>query len=222
MPVLNEAQQLASMRPWSKGAGDVEWIVVDGGSRDNSVALAMKTGAKVIESVAGRARQMNAGAAVAMGDYLLFLHADTVLPDNLDQFLATLKAKKPTWGFFRVCLQPSGGLLNIVAGAMNLRSRLTRVATGDQAQFIRRADFERMKGFADIPLMEDVEISKRLRRQVRPMIWAQPVITSSRRWQKHGVLKTILLMWSLRLQYVLGVSPEILHKRYSGESVDAQ
>ncbi len=222
MPVLNEADYLQTAGRALACQRNCEWIVVDGGSSDNSVKIAEASGANVLVTSPGRARQMNAGAKRASGDYLLFLHADTCLPDDWPQWLRALEAETPDWGFFRVALQPAGGVLSLVAAAMNLRSRLTRVATGDQAIFVKRSVFEALSGFADIPLMEDVEISKRLRRQASPMIWATPVQTSSRRWHKLGIARTILLMWSLRLQYVLGVPPAVLYQRYYGASVDGK
>ncbi len=220
MPVLNEADRLQSAGRSLASLPNSEWIVVDGGSNDGSVKIAESMGANVIVSSPGRARQMNTGASLARGDYLLFLHADTSLPGDWQLWLRALESVGPNWGFFRVALQPAGKVLGLVAAAMNLRSRLTRVATGDQAIFVKRSVFEALSGFADIPLMEDVEISKRLRRQAPPMIWPTPVHTSSRRWRRHGIARTVLLMWSLRLQYVLGVSPTILYRRYYGPTLE--
>jgi len=220
MPVLNEADRLQSAGRSLASLPNSEWIVVDGGSSDDSVKIAESMGANFILSSPGRARQMNAGATRARGDYLLFLHADTTLPGDWQLWLRALEAVEPDWGFFRVALQPTGKVLALVAAAMNLRSRLTRVATGDQAIFVKRSVFEALSGFADIPLMEDVEISKRLRRQASPMIWPTPAHTSSRRWRRHGIARTIFLMWSLRLQYVLGVSPAVLYRRYYGPTLE--
>ncbi len=220
MPVLNEADRLQRAGRALASLPNSEWIVVDGGSNDDSVKVAESIGANVIVSSPGRARQMNAGASLARGDYLLFLHADTTLPGDWQLWLGALESVEPDWGFFRVALQPAGKVLGLVAAAMNLRSSLTRVATGDQAMFVKHSVFEALSGFADIPLMEDVAISKRLRRRASPMIWPTPVHTSSRRWRRHGIARTIFLMWSLRLQYVLGVSPAVLYRRYYGATLE--
>lgn len=217
MPVLNEAAVLAnaasSLQRLQRHA---QLLIVDGGSRDDSARLASAITPLLVQTAPGRALQMNAGAARASGDYLIFLHCDTVLPDDFSSFIATLKQSSPDWGFFAISLEPRIPGLAVVARFMNWRSRLTAVATGDQAIFVRRELFLAIGGYADIPLMEDVELSKRLRRRSRPLIWRSPVQTSSRRWQARGLLRTVLLMWSLRLQYFLGVSPQRLHHRYYG------
>lgn len=221
VPVLNEVENLGDLA--QKAHGDrskIEYIVVDGGSDDGSLHAARVWADKVVSCQRGRALQMNVGAGLASGEFLLFLHADTRLPDELHSFLFALASAQPTWGFFRVRLRPTNLLLQLVATLMNWRSRVTSVATGDQAIFVRRELFEYMGGFDDIPLMEDVAFSKKLRRLCGPLQWQQKVTVSSRRWRNHGVLRTILLMWLLRLQYVLGVSPSVLHKRYYGRSCD--
>lgn len=221
MPVLNEAQQLecraANLRQVQRFA---ELRIVDGGSIDRSVALAEAIPAGVVRSAPGRAQQMNAGAETATADYLLFLHADTALPEDFSDFVTALEQERPGWGFFAVRLVPGGMGLSIVERCMNWRSSLTSVATGDQALFVRRELFQTMGGFAAIPLMEDIEMSKRLRQHAPPFIWRSPVQTSSRRWRQRGLLTTILLMWQLRLLYVLGVSPQRLHRRYYGKGTE--
>ncbi len=221
VPVLNEAENLSDLA--KKAYSDrsrIEYIVVDGGSDDGSLDAAEVWADKVVTCERGRALQMNAGAGLASGDFLLFQHADTRLPDDMNAFLCELASAQPTWGFFRVQLRPANFLLKLVATLMNWRSRASAVATGDQAIFVRRELFDRAGGFDDIPLMEDVAFSKKLRRFGAPLQWQQRVVVSSRRWRNHGVIRTIFLMWLLRLQYVLGVSPSVLHKRYYGRSLD--
>ena len=313
IPVLNEAAGIQDALLALQAVRDgVELIVVDGGSTDGTSELARPLADKVLTSAAGRARQMNAGAAVATGDVLVFLHADTRLPEefvgmvtaavvgqapfaarpplppnpntpnpnsllpgrsggpaanahpkhpNPDQTgrsggLATNAhpnhpiptqtggsggpaAKKPhpsnhnpvipanagihldlpphcDWGRFDVRLSPSSPMLNLVARMMNQRSRLTGICTGDQAIFVRRDLFDRLGGYADIPLMEDIDLSRRLRKISRPACLRPALTTSSRKWQKHGVLRTICLMWWVRLQYWAGVPPERLVQQYYG------
>ncbi len=221
MPVLNEYNnlrlQLPALQAW-RAAGH-ELLVVDGGSSDDSVAIAREHADIVIESRSGRARQMNAGAQRASGDVLLFLHADTRLPPGAERSVPRALADSHChWGRFDVQLDGEQPMFRVIERMMNLRSRLTSVATGDQAIFVRRASFIAAGGFPDIPLMEDVALSKTLRRISRPLNLQQTVITSSRRWQQHGIVKTLLLMWWLRLLYVLGVSPRRLHQRYYGKS----
>jgi rSAM/selenodomain-associated transferase 2 len=209
VPVLDEAagiraalEALAPLR--SRGH---EVIVVDGGSSDRTVEIAEGLCDRVLRAQRGRAAQMNAGARVATGDVLVFLHADTRLPPGADQLIPN----SSTWGRFDVEIEGRHPLLTLVACAMNLRSRLTGIATGDQAIFVRRDAFP---GFPGIALMEDVALSKVLKRRGAPACLRQRVVTSGRRWESRGVLRTILLMWRLRLFYFLGVSPERLARRY--------
>lgn len=217
LPILNEAEQvsnrLQALTELLKraAANTYEIIVVDGGSEDNSAELACEFADQVINSARGRALQMNAGAAMARGDVLLFLHADTLLPERALDFI---NSKVPAWGWFNVRLSGENMLFRIIETMMNLRSRLSRVATGDQAMFVRRELFNTIGGFPQIALMEDIALSKLLRKQARPTIISQPVITSSRRWQQHGIIKTVLLMWWLRLLYFMGVSPARLVRSY--------
>jgi rSAM/selenodomain-associated transferase 2 len=189
-------------------------IVVDGGSGDATFDLAKPLSDKAIRAPRGRAAQMNAGAKAASGDMLLFLHADTRLPEHADAALVeALAGSDKRWGRFDVRID-GGAPLGIVAAMMNLRSRVTGIATGDQAIFVTRALFDRAGGFPEIALMEDVALSKRLRRDSRPLCLRARVTTSDRRWQTHGVLRTIVLMWRLRLAYYFGAEPASLAKRY--------
>jgi rSAM/selenodomain-associated transferase 2 len=187
-----------------------EVIVVDGGSEDGTREQAAALADQVITAPRGRASQMNAGAAAARGAALLFLHADTLLPDDADA-LVLAALRQAEWGRFDVRIEGRSPLLSAVAFFMNLRSRLTGIATGDQAIFVRRAAFG---GFPDQPLMEDIAFSTRMRRRSAPACLRERVVTSGRRWESRGVLRTIILMWRLRLAYFLGASPERLARRY--------
>jgi rSAM/selenodomain-associated transferase 2 len=214
IPVLNEAECLDKSLtrlfedPWIAGNGEV--IICDGGSRDDSLAIAHRYPCRIVHSAAGRALQMNQGAKIAQGHQLLFLHADSVLPTNLDeQFPAAA-----SWGYFHLRLDNKAVVYRIIESAINLRSRMTHVAGGDQGLFFTRDFFYQLGTFPVIPLMEDVAICKLARRQAKPLMITSPIQSSSRRWQNNGVLKTILLMWSLRLAYWLGVDPDRLHRIY--------
>ena len=190
-------------------------VLADGGSRDRTPDIARELADHVIVAPRGRARQMNAGAAVAEGDVLLFLHADTRLPETAAaDVLAGLGTSGRRWGLFDVRLSGAHPLLRVVERTMNLRSRLTGIATGDQALFVERELFVATGGFPDIPLMEDVALSKRLKRGGPPLCLRSRVITSSRRWEERGVLRTIGLMWGLRAAYALGVPPDRLARLY--------
>jgi len=217
MPVLDEADAVVG------GLGaladcrrrGVEVIVVDGGSRDGTVALARELADRVVAAPRGRGGQMNAGAAGAGGDVLLFLHADTRLPPEADRLvLDSLARSGRAWGRFDMAIAGRSRALTLVACAMNLRSRLTGIATGDQAVFVRRDAFARAGGFPDIALMEDIALSRRLKRISPPLCLAARVTTSARRWERHGVWRTIVLMWRLRLAYFLGAEPAVLARRY--------
>jgi rSAM/selenodomain-associated transferase 2 len=216
IPVLNEVSNLERLLPRLGAAcPGAEIIVVDGASRDGSREVAQRHGARVLSSAQGRAQQMNAGAAVAAGDTLVFLHADTELPPKaLLAIEAALQDAEVVGGRFDVRLDSPRPLLRLVAALMNARSRLTGIATGDQAIFVRRSVFESLGGYAGIPLMEDVEFTSRLRRTGRLACLRLAVTTSARKWEREGVLRTILLMWSLRVLYWLGVSPARLHRWY--------
>ena len=218
IPALNEAdgiaaslQALAPLR-----ARGVEIVVVDGGSTDNTVELARPLADQIISAPRGRAFQMKAGAAQAHGDLLLFLHADCRLPATADGIIVDgLTRARKTWGRFDVTLAGSHPLLRVVGAMMNLRSRLTGVATGDQGLFVTRTLFETAGRYPDIALMEDIALSKQLKAFGRPLALRHRIITSARRWEKHGVLRTILLMWRLRFQYWLGADPNTLAKTYA-------
>lgn len=218
IPVLNEAatigRQLQALQPLRRQGCEI--IVVDGGSSDNTCAMARPCCDQLIVAGKGRARQMNAGAAVASAPWLLFLHADTRLPASIPDCLLALKTRPVQWGFFVVKLSGERWPFRVIEAAMNLRSRITAVSTGDQGLFVRRELFAQCGQFADIPLMEDVAISKRLRKIAKPLVWPDPVLTSSRRWEQRGIVRTVLLMWSLRLAYYLGVSPQRLVQVYYG------
>jgi rSAM/selenodomain-associated transferase 2 len=185
-------------------------IVVDGGSSDATVRLAEPLCDRVLQAARGRARQMNAGARVASGDALLFLHADSRLPGDAAEAVFGGLARA-AWGRFDVRIESDRALLRVVACAMNARSRLTGIATGDQAIFVRRRAFA---GFPEIALMEDIAFSAAMRRASRPACLRSRVVTSARRWESRGVLRTVLLMWRLRLLYFLGAAPERLARLY--------
>jgi len=215
LPVLNEAaiivaalRALAPLR--ARGA---EIIVADGGSRDGTAQLAEPFADRVITVLRGRGAPMNAGAALGAGDALLFLHADTALPDHADRLIDAALARR-AWGRFDLRIAGRHPLLTVIARMINWRSRLTGIATGDQAIFVTREAFAAVGGFPDLPLMEDIAISRRLKRLCRPYCIATPALTSGRRWEHNGVLRTILLMWRLRLGYYLGVEPALLARLY--------
>lgn len=215
VPVLDEAPGIeACLRSLSPmRARGAEVIVVDGGSVDDTAALARPLADRVIASPRGRATQMNAGARVAEGAALLFLHADTMLPDDADRIVSQALEQRE-WGRFDVRIDGPPRGLAVVAAFMNLRSRLTGIATGDQAIFVRRDAFEALGRFPDIPLMEDIALSRALRARGRPACVAARVETSGRRWERHGVARTILLMWRLRYAYWRGAEPAELARRY--------
>lgn len=216
VPALDEAGQIAATLATAHGPHVVEVLVVDGGSRDETAALARRAGATVLTAERGRARQMNAGAAVATGDALLFLHADTRLPPGFDAAIAAALADPAVvGGRFDLRLEPATPFLDLTAALINLRSRLTRIATGDQALFVRRAVFVAMGGFADLPLMEDVAFTRALKRRGGIACLRDRVATSSRRWRRDGPLRTVLLMWWLRFLYWCGVPAERLKRRYA-------
>lgn len=217
VPVLDEAAgiaaTLAALAPFRARGAEV--IVVDGGSRDETVQRARPLADRVLDAPRGRASQMNAGAAAALGDVLLFLHADTVLPDEADGLLLYgLADTGRAWGRFDVAIEGRNPLLRIVSSLMNWRSQITGIATGDQAIFVTREAFVRASGFPDIPLMEDIALSKALKRIGRPLCLAVRVRTSGRRWIENGVVRTVLRMWRLRFDYWRGAEPAALARRY--------
>lgn len=219
MPVLNEAdgiaEALGALAPLR--ARGVEVVVADGGSSDATFAISRRLADVAIAAPRGRGAQMNAGAAASSGEVLLFLHADTRLPCDADALVCNGLARSghasgAFWGRFDVRIAGAHPLFPIIAAMINLRSRLTGIATGDQAIFMSRAAFT--PGFPEIALMEDIAMTKRLKRIGPPLCIASPVVTSGRRWEKHGVMKTIVLMWGLRLAYFLGASPAWLARSY--------
>jgi len=216
IPVLNEGSAIARQLSALQGYRDAghELILVDGGSRDTTLLQAQGQVDCIVQTAPGRARQMNAGAEQAGGDVLLFLHADTHLPENADGLIRASLEGGRIWGRFDVRLSGERWPLRVIETLMNWRSRFTGMATGDQAMFVLREAFEHLGGFADIPLMEDLELSRRLKKITAPACLYARVITSSRRWETQGILRTVLLMWSLRLAWFVGISPARLHKLY--------
>ena len=217
IPVLDEAagiaEALAALEPLrARGA---EIIVVDGGSHDRTPETARPLTDVVITAPRGRGSQMNAGAAAAQGGMLLFLHADTRLPPNADRFVVdVLGRSRRAWGRFDVTIAGRSPLLCVVAAMMNRRSRVTGIATGDQAMFMTRGAFAQVGGFPDIPLMEDVVMSRRLKAISPPACLAARVTTSGRRWDRDGVVRTVFTMWWLRLAFFLGAQPARLARQY--------
>jgi len=214
IPVLNEAQHLKQnlQRLFASfdALASVEVIICDGGSTDPSVQIARQFDCQVTISQPGRAHQMNAASKLATGDWLLFLHADTVLPDNW----ASQLNNNHQWGFFPVQLSGQHPFFDVIKKAINLRSRLSSIGTGDQTLFFKRSFFKLLQGFPLIPIMEDIAICKKARQWHKPNIAKDPVVTSSRRWEKNGIAKTIILMWRLRFAYWLGADPARLHQIY--------
>lgn len=216
IPTLNEERQLAETIASARGQSVIDVIVADGGSTDATVACARTLADVVVSTPRGRSAQMNAGARLARGDVLLFLHADTRLPPGFDAVIVRVLADpRVVGGRFDVHLEPSTPLIWLTGELMNVRSRLSRIATGDQAIFVRCGVFQQMGGFPDIPLMEDIAFSRGLKRCGSIACLRERVVTSSRRWRTDGVGRTILRMWSLRLLYFCGVSPHRLYRWYA-------
>jgi len=245
IPTLNEEQALPQTLARTLTLGFEELLVVDGGSRDRTRSIAESFGFGACESGSrrsylvarrspdasretlhasrlfltappGRAAQMNAGAAASHGDVLVFLHADTHLPDNAKHaIVGALQAPECVGGRFDVRFDRDSALSRVIAGMINLRSRLSGIATGDQAIFVRRSTFDQMGGFAAIPLMEDIDLSRRLKRIGRLACLRAQAITAFRRWETCGPIRTILLMWLLRFLYWIGVNPHQLSRWYA-------
>lgn len=218
IPCLDEARgitgTLEALQPLRRRGAEV--IVVDGGSRDETLAIAQPLADAAFAAQRGRAAQMNAGAARARGEILLFLHADCMLPEAADGLIIDgLNRSRKSWGRFDVRIDSRHPLLRVVEALMNLRSRATGIVTGDQGLFVTRSLFEAAAGFPDIALMEDIALSRRLKRFGAPLNLRHRITTSGRRWEKHGVLRTIFLMWWLRLAYWFGADPEKLAQRYA-------
>ena len=217
IPALNEAAGISAvlhaLAPLA--ARGAQLLVADGGSVDGTVTLAQVGGAQIVHAPRGRALQMNAGAQQATGEVLLFLHADTRLPPDADRLIAQALANGPqVWGRFDVRIEGQPRMLRVIAAFMNWRSRWSGIATGDQALFMTRAAFDAVGGFPVQPLMEDIEMSKRLLKLSRPACLRARVVTSGRRWETQGVWRTVLLMWRLRLAYWRGATPERLAALY--------
>jgi rSAM/selenodomain-associated transferase 2 len=215
VPVLDEAAIIAgalrALAPFRARGAEV--IVVDSGSGDGTPGLAAPLADRVIAAPRGRGTPMNLGAAFGSGDALLFLHADTALPDHADRLIAEALDRR-AWGRFDLRIAGRHLFLAVVARMINWRSRLTGIATGDQAIFVTREAFDAVGGFPDLPLMEDIAISRRLKEICRPFCIGTPVTTSGRRFEYHGVFRTVLLMWRLRLAFYLGVAPAYLATQY--------
>jgi rSAM/selenodomain-associated transferase 2 len=220
IPTLNEARTIAATLAalQSMRARGAEIIVVDGGSNDGTASICARHADRTLQSPRGRALQMNTGAHAATGEVLLFLHADSLPPEDAD--LLILKARtssKQVWGRFDVNITGANPMFRLIAGMMNLRSRLSGIATGDQGIFITRSAFDAAGGFPNIPLMEDIALSKTLKRVSSPICLSSRITTSGRRWEKYGVLPTIVLMWRLRAAYFFGADPAQLAARYYGQ-----
>jgi len=216
IPALDEADLCVARLDALQGlrTQGAELVLVDGGSRDATPELARARVDRLLASPPGRARQMNAGARQASGEVLWFLHLDSQVPPGAVAQLRQAAVAGPGWGRFDVRLDGRAPLLRVVERMMNLRSRLTGIVTGDQGLFVRRALFEQVGGFPEIALMEDIAISGRLRRLARPACLRPPLVTSARRWERDGIVRTILLMWLLRAAYRLGADPARLARIY--------
>ena len=217
IPVLNEnarmGRALRALAPLRQRG--CELIVCDGGSTDGSRAECVGLVDHFVTAAAGRARQMNTGAALAQGDVLVFLHVDTTLPADAQTAIVQEMARGAAWGRFDVDIEGQARMLPVIAACMNLRSRWSGIATGDQAMFVRRSVFMAVGGFPEQPLMEDIELSRRLRQHGHaPACLRQRVRTSGRRWDERGVWRTIVLMWWLRWRYWRGTPAEALAGRY--------
>ncbi len=215
VPVLNEQQQLERLIPhlqyWRQRGCEV--VVVDGGSQDGTLQSLSQCDVELISAARGRASQQHAGAGRATGDYLLFLHADTLLPEDADSRVRQA-LQHHSWGRFNVQINGRHCMLKVIARMMNLRSCISKIATGDQAIFMHKQVYWQVGGFDQQPLMEDIEMSKKLKALGRPACVAAKVVTSGRRWETRGVWTTIFLMWQLRWQYWRGVSAEVIAARY--------
>ncbi|MDF3194435.1 TIGR04283 family arsenosugar biosynthesis glycosyltransferase [Pseudomonas sp. 1928-m] len=216
IPVRNEAQALPDLLDdlTDLRAIGAELILVDGGSSDGTCELALGRVDQLLRTAPGRALQMNAGAAVARGEYLWFVHADTRISTESLTSLQQALSQRPLWGRFDVRLSGPGLAFRVIGAMINLRSRLSGVASGDQGVFVARQHFEAMGGYAQMPLMEDLQLCRRLKALARPRCLRPPLSTSSRRWEQHGIWRTVVLMCCLRLAYYCGASPEKLARQY--------
>ena len=215
--MLNEAATIAStLDALRRGAPDAEIVVVDGGSTDASVAIARPLSDTLIDASRGRALQMNAGARASHGDALVFVHADTIVPSTFAADIASaLSDPAVVGGRFDVVLDDSALPYRIIGAMISIRSRISRTGTGDQAIFVRRDVFDRLGGFPEIELCEDLEFSRRLKRAGRVACLRTRVTTSARRWSRDGVVRTVITMWLIRAMYLMGVPPARLKRMYS-------
>ncbi|OYV18915.1 MAG: hypothetical protein CG438_941 [Methylococcaceae bacterium NSP1-1] len=216
IPTLNEEKTIEScLSALQPLRSNCEIIIVDGGSTDNTIVIAGTLADKVVSSDKGRARQMNNGARYASGNVLIFLHADTSLPENALQLIQQKLNSSRKWGRFDIQLSGKHFMLKVIAQMMNWRSRLTGIATGDQVIFVTRQAFEKAGQYPEINLMEDIAICKALKKISPPICLKAKVISSGRRWERYGIYKTILLMWNIRLRYFFGADPQILAFLYT-------
>jgi rSAM/selenodomain-associated transferase 2 len=216
IPTLNEEKSIQScLLALQPLRNDCEIIIADGDSIDNTQSLALPLADKVTTSAKGRARQMNNGASYATGDILIFLHADTYLPENALQLIQQKINTTSQWGRFDIQLSGNSYMLKVIAQMMSWRSRLTGIATGDQVIFVTRLAFQVVGQYPEISLMEDIALCKALKKISRPVCLKNKVISSGRRWEHNGIYRTILLMWSLRLRYFFGTDPKILAFLYA-------
>lgn len=217
IPALDEADRIVALLEAlaPARARGVEVLVVDGGSRDETMSVAAALADRVIEAPRGRSLQLNAGVLASRGEILLFLHADSLPPPDVERaVIRAVAGQTLVWGRFDVSIASTRVALRLVATLMNLRSRLTGIATGDQGIFTTRALFERVGGFPIQPLMEDIALSRSAKRIATPICLRERIVTSGRRWERRGVARTILLMWRLRLAYFLGADPHKLALQY--------
>jgi len=217
IPVINEGDKLLpTLESLSQLKNcDHEIIMVDGGSQDNTIEISRPYVDTIITSEKGRARQMNLGAKKSSGDILWFLHADSLIPDNAYNIICnSLQKTHRVWGRFNIRLSGSKWAFRVIEKLINTRSRLTKVATGDQGIFVLRSKFEKLNGYSDMPLMEDIDFSKRFKKLSPPVCLNDTIITSSRRWESNGVISTVLLMWYLRFAYFMGTPAEKLAHKY--------
>lgn len=216
IPTLNEADTIERTLACVRQAGECEIIIVDGGSDDGTLEIVRKSADRVLSAQRGRACQMNAGAQVATGETILFLHADTLPPAGFPHLIEqALTDPDVVGGRFDVDLDAPGWPFRMIGALMNIRSRLTHIATGDQGIFVRRETFESIGGYPELDIMEDLELSRQLKRAGKVACLRNRVRTSARRWQKHGVTKTILIMWGLRLCHFFGIRPASLKAFYA-------